>query len=97
MSDKPLNGIKVLELGLHVTAPSCAEILRQFGAEVIKIEQKKGEIHGVVPLPGQPKRRWKTARFLISITWESEVSSSIIKTLPVWKCCRSSYLKATSS
>ena len=42
MSDTPLNGIKVLELGLHVTAPSCAEILRQFGAEVIKIEQKKG-------------------------------------------------------
>ena len=42
MSNKPLYGIKVLELGLHVTAPSCAEILRLYGAEVIKIEQKKG-------------------------------------------------------
>ncbi len=42
MENKPLSGVKVLELGLHVTAPSCAAILRQFGADVIKIEQKNG-------------------------------------------------------
>lgn len=42
MSDKPLSGVKVLELGLHVTAPSAAAILRQFGADVIKIERPDG-------------------------------------------------------
>ena len=40
MKDKPLSGIRVLEMGLHVAAPACALILEKYGAEVIKIEQK---------------------------------------------------------
>ena len=40
MNEKPLSGIRVLELGLHVAAPACSLILEKYGAEVIKIEQK---------------------------------------------------------
>ena len=40
MNEKPLSGIRVLELGLHVAAPACSLILEKMGAEVIKIEQK---------------------------------------------------------
>ena len=33
-----LNGIRVLELGGHTSAPFCAKLLAQYGAEVIKVE-----------------------------------------------------------
>jgi crotonobetainyl-CoA:carnitine CoA-transferase CaiB-like acyl-CoA transferase len=42
MSDLPLSGVKVLELSMWVFAPACGAILRQMGAEVIKVEHPKG-------------------------------------------------------
>ncbi len=33
-----LNGIRVLELGSQVSAPFCAKLLADYGAEVIKVE-----------------------------------------------------------
>ena len=38
----PLEGIKVLELGLWVLGPSCARVLGEMGADVIKIEDPDG-------------------------------------------------------
>ena len=35
---KALNGVKVVEYGNLISAPFCARILADFGAEVIKIE-----------------------------------------------------------
>ena len=35
---RPLEGLKVLELGALIAGPFCAKILAEFGAEVIKIE-----------------------------------------------------------
>jgi len=40
--DKPLSGIKVIELADFVSAPVCARILADMGAEVIKIERDTG-------------------------------------------------------
>ena len=39
----PLEGIKVVELGLWVAGPSCSMILRDWGAEVIKLEPPNGD------------------------------------------------------
>lgn len=40
---KPLTGVKVLELSVFVAAPSCARLLSDLGAEVIKVERPEGD------------------------------------------------------
>ncbi|MEE8346019.1 MAG: CoA transferase, partial [Dehalococcoidia bacterium] len=39
----PLEGVKVVELGLWVAAPSAAAMLSDWGAQVIKIEPPQGD------------------------------------------------------
>lgn len=41
--NKPLEGIRVIELGTHVAIPKAARMLADWGAEVIKIEPPNGE------------------------------------------------------
>ena len=41
--EKPLSGIKVIELSTYVAAPGCARMLAEMGAEVIKIEAFSGD------------------------------------------------------
>lgn len=43
MMTKPLEGVKVVELGTHVAIPKVARFLAEWGAEVIKVEPPKGE------------------------------------------------------
>ena len=38
MSDSPLAGLRVLDLGTFIAAPFCGTLLAEFGAEVIKVE-----------------------------------------------------------
>ena len=45
---RPLEGIKVVELSGFVAAPSCAKILADMGADVIKIETMNGDPWRVV-------------------------------------------------
>src|SRR5690606_30161044 len=42
-STGPLAGYRVIELGSTVAGPSCARLMADFGAEVIKVEQKEGD------------------------------------------------------
>jgi crotonobetainyl-CoA:carnitine CoA-transferase CaiB-like acyl-CoA transferase len=43
MTNKPLAGIRVLDLGQGVAAPYCGLLLAQYGAEVVKVEPLKGD------------------------------------------------------
>ena len=56
MAKRALAGIKVVELGEHVSAPYCAKLMADLGAEVIKVEPPGGDPsrrHGPFP-PGAP-------------------------------------------
>lgn len=42
MSDPPLRGIRVIDVGTRISAPFCAGLLGELGAEVIKVEEPRG-------------------------------------------------------
>ena len=58
MKNRPMEGIKVLEIANWVAAPSCAMMLSDMGAEVFKIEPPEGDaLRGILespPIPGAP-------------------------------------------
>ena len=60
--DKPLKGLKVLEMGQLLAGPFCASMLAGFGAEVIKIEKTK---------TGDPLRVWRKLHNGTSLWWHS--------------------------
>lgn len=60
---RPLEGIKVLELGQLIAGPFATKILGEFGAEVIKIEP---------PLTGDPLRKWRLLHEGTSVWWASQ-------------------------
>ena len=62
MKDKPLKGLKVLEMGQLLAGPFCASLLAGFGAEVIKIEKTK---------TGDPLRIWRKLHKGTSLWWLS--------------------------
>lgn len=43
MPRRPLDGVRVIEIGQYTTAPLCARHLAHLGAEVIKVEQPGGD------------------------------------------------------
>ena len=58
----PLTGVRILELGNFVAAPSAGRLLAEFGAEVIKVEQ---------PGVGDQVRRWRLFRGETSMMWRT--------------------------
>jgi len=57
---KPMQGVKVLEMGTLIAGPFCTRILAEFGAEVIKIESPNG---------GDPLRQWRKLHQGTSLWW----------------------------
>jgi crotonobetainyl-CoA:carnitine CoA-transferase CaiB-like acyl-CoA transferase len=62
MNQKPLAGLKVLEMGQLLAGPFAGSILAGFGAEVIKIEK---------PVTGDPLRVWRKLYKGTSLWWLS--------------------------
>jgi succinyl-CoA---D-citramalate CoA-transferase len=58
----PLAGIRVLELGNFIAAPSAGRLMAEFGAEVIKIEKPDG---------GDQVRHWRLLRGDTSMMWRT--------------------------
>lgn len=58
----PLTGIRVLELGNFVAAPTAGRLFAEFGAEVIKVE---------LPRVGDEVRSWRLARGTTSMMWRA--------------------------
>ncbi|MCB0975490.1 MAG: CoA transferase, partial [Actinobacteria bacterium] len=46
---QPLDDLRVIEMGQLLAGPYCGQLLADFGAEVIKVEQ---------PIVGDPMREW---------------------------------------
>lgn len=59
-SARPLDGLKVVELGTLIAGPFASRILGEFGAEVIKIESPDG---------GDPLRKWRLLYEGTSLWW----------------------------
>ncbi len=57
---RPLDGIRVIEMGSLIAGPFAAKTLGDFGADVIKIEP---------PQVGDPLRSWRTAEGETSMWW----------------------------
>jgi crotonobetainyl-CoA:carnitine CoA-transferase CaiB-like acyl-CoA transferase len=60
MKEKPLKGLKVLELGQLIAGPFASRLLAEFGAEVIKVEDPAG---------GDPIRKWRVVENGTSLWW----------------------------
>lgn len=60
-TDKPLKGMRVIEMGQLIAGPFTGSVLGYFGAEVIKIE----------PITGDPVRYWRLTENNTSYWWHS--------------------------
>lgn len=58
----PLQGVRVLELGNFIAAPSAGRLMAEFGAEVIKVEK---------PRVGDQIRHWRLLRGDTSMMWRT--------------------------
>jgi crotonobetainyl-CoA:carnitine CoA-transferase CaiB-like acyl-CoA transferase len=82
----PLEGIKVLDLSRYLPGPFCTQILADFGAEVIKVEDPKGGDLGrsLTPLIEDESARFYTVnrnKKSITIDLKKEEGKSIFRKL----------------
>lgn len=59
---RPLDGVRVIEVGQLLAGPFAATILGYYGAEVIKVEPPEG---------GDPIRRWRVVKNDTALWWHS--------------------------
>ena len=84
----PLKGVRILDLSRYLPGPFCTQILADFGAEVIKVEDQRGgylgrKLHTLI--------KWESARFYtvnrnkksLTLDLRSEAGKAIFKKLAV--------------
>ena len=73
--NRPLEGVKIVELANFIAAPSCARYLADLGADVIKVEAPSRD-----PLRAPPLTRavpWATTRIPAS-TWTTPTNAASV-------------------
>jgi formyl-CoA transferase len=68
---RPLSGLKIIELGQLIAGPFAAKILAEFGADVIKVE----------PPAGDPLRQWRYVHDGTSVWWAAHARNKRSMTL----------------
>lgn len=84
--ERILSGIKVVELATYIAAPSCARILGEWGAEVIKVESPRGDVYRYTGVTGTDDENpvfaiENTGKKCISIDLKSEAGSVVLDSL----------------
>nr|WP_269112725.1 CoA transferase [Burkholderia stagnalis] len=69
---RPLDGIRVLELGQLIAGPFAGRMLAEFGADVIKVEP---------PGTGDPLRKWRMLHDGTSVWWAAQSRNKTSLTL----------------
>ena len=78
MSAGALAGIKVVDFGQMVSAPFCARLFADFGAEVIKVEPPGGDAaRAVGPFPGDATHPEKSGLFFINNTGKRGITCDV--------------------
>ncbi len=78
MSSGALAGIKVVEFGQVVSAPYCAKLFSDFGADVIKVELPAGDAaRRMGPFPGDVPNPEKSGLFFINNTNKRGVTCDV--------------------
>jgi len=75
MSEGALEGLQVIELGQMVSAPYCARLFADYGAEVIKVEPRAGDVSRTWgPFPGDAPHRERSGSFFFLNTNKSSIT-----------------------
>ncbi len=78
MSAGALAGIRVVDFGQMVSAPFCAKLFADFGADVIKVEPPGGDAaRAVGPFPGDAPHPEKSGLFFINNTGKRGITCDV--------------------
>jgi benzylsuccinate CoA-transferase BbsF subunit len=81
MPDGALHGVRVVELGEGVSAPFCARLLGDYGADVVKVERPRGDFaRRLGPFPGDRPHEEKSGLFFALNTNKRGVTLEIEST-----------------
>jgi len=65
MNEGALEGIRVIELGQSVSAPYCAKLFADYGADVVKVEPPEGDVaRRWGPFPGDVSHPEKSGLYI---------------------------------
>ena len=82
-----LEGVRVLDLGHHVSGPFCSRLLADYGAEVIKVEPPTGEVaRKTGPFAGDVPHPEKSIPFLYLNTNKRGITLDVASDTPAAQC-----------
>ncbi len=76
-----LTGIKVVDFGQMVSAPYCAKLFSDYGAEVVKVEPPHGDAaRSIGPFPGDLPHREKSGLYFVNNTNKRGITCDVAST-----------------